>query len=304
MAERHLAATESHPLAQVSRAAGVRWRTVIAYGRRSPLGLAAFAFIAFLVVIAVFAPLIAPFDPLQLHRVDRLSPPNSTYWLGTDQSGRDQFSRVLYGTRISLYVGVVPILVSGTIGTAIGVISGYCGGVADSIIQRFADALMAIPALVVALTLVALLGPSANNVVIAIAVVTAPTINRVARAETLQVMNLPYITAAVSAGASHTRLLCRHVIPNVVGTIVVVGTSLVGGAILAEAGLSFLGVGVQPPTPSWGNMVGGQNLAIFSVAPWLVIFPGIAITLAVLAFNLAGDSVRDLLDPRSRGRGP
>lgn len=271
--------------------------------RRSPLSAIAFAFIAVLAVVALLAPWIAPFDPLELHRRDRLSGPNSTYLMGTDQAGRDQFSRLLYGTRVSLFVAIVPILLSGLIGTALGALCGYCGGVVDISLQRIADACVAIPPLVIALTLVALLGPGVNNVVIAIAVVTAPTMNRIARAATLQTMNLPYVLAARSVGASHIRIVMRHVLPNIAGSVVVVGAALTGGAILAEAGLSFLGVGVLPPTPTWGNMVGGENRTFFEIAPWLVIFPGLAITLTVLAFNLAGDGVRDLLDPRARAEG-
>ena len=271
--------------------------------RKSPLGAGAVVFLLLLVLTAVAAPVIAPFDPLQFHRVDRLQGPNSTYFIGTDQSGRDQFSRLIYGSRVSLYVGILPILLSASMGTLLGALSGYWGGMVDMLLQRFADALMSIPALVIALTMVALLGPSLNNVVIAIAVVTIPAVNRVARAATLQVVSLPYVLAARSLGASNMRLMARHILPNIMGPITVFSASLVGGAILAEAGLSFLGLGIPPPTATWGNMLSGDNKTVFEVAPWLVIFPGIAIMLTVLAFNLVGDVLRDVLDPRTRTGG-
>lgn len=283
------------------RPRGQRWRLEVwRVAKGSPLGAVALAFVVMLALIALLAPVIAPFDPLIFHRVDRLQGPNGTYLLGTDQSGRDQFSRLIYGTRVSLYVGVAPIALSLIFGTAIGAVSGLAGGFIDAIIQRLSDALMAIPALVVALTVVTLLGPTLNNVVLAIAMVTIPAVNRVARAAALQIVALPYMTAAQSLGASPMRILLRHLIPNILSPVVVFGASLVGAAILAEAGLSFLGLGIPPPDPTWGNMLSGDNKTIFEVAPWLVIAPGIAITLTVLAFNLLGDLVRDLMDPRTR----
>lgn len=280
-----------------------RLQGVARMARRSPLGTGAVIFVVALIIVAVAAPLVAPYDPLQFHRIDRLQGPNAHYWLGTDQSGRDQFSRLIYGARVSLYIGMAPIFISAAIGTMLGTISGYWGGPVDLVLQRFADALMCIPALVIALTMVALLGPSLNNVMIAIAVVTIPVLNRVARAATMQVANLPYMDAARALGASNVRLLFRHVLPNIMGPVTVVSASLVGGAILAEAGLSFLGLGIPPPTPTWGNMLSGDNKTVFEVAPWLVIFPGIAIMLTVLAFNLLGDALRDLIDPRTRKSG-
>ena len=284
------------------RPAGIS-RAVLRFARRSPLGTAALIFVLALALIAIAAPLIAPFDPVQFHRVDRLNGPGSPYWLGTDSNGRDQLSRLIYGARVSLYVGLVPVVISVGIGTTLGAISGYLGGVVDLVIQRLMDALMAIPALIIALTLVSLLGPSQNNVVLAIAVVTFPAVNRVARAATLQVINLPYVLAAQSIGASDVRLLLFHILPNILAPVIVLAASIVGGAILAEAGLSFLGLGIPPPTATWGNMLSGDNRAVFQVAPWLVIFPGIAITLTVLAFNLLGDTLRDMLDPKSRKGG-
>ncbi len=268
--------------------------------RKWPLGVISGGALLVLVVIAILAPIVAPFDPVEFNRSDRLLSPNGTYLLGTDASGRDQLSRLIHGARISLYVGITPILVSAAIGTILGMSSAYVGGAVDAIIQRLSDALMAIPALVIALTLVALLGPSANNVVIAIAVVTTPAINRVVRGTTLQILQEPYVEAAISLGASNLRMVARHILPNIIAPVIIVGASLVGLAILAEAGLSFLGLGIPPPQPTWGNMLGGDNRNFFEIAPWLAIFPGLAITLTVLAFNLLGDTIRDVLDPRAR----
>lgn len=297
MATELLGAPESLPILPRNRSLG---KLAAGYVRRWPLGAVALALLCTLAAIAVLAPAIAPFDPLELHRVDRLRGPSWHYWLGTDGTGRDQLSRIIYGTRVSLYVGVAPICLSVAIGTSLGTISGFLGGVVDTVIQRLTDALMAIPALVMALTLVSLLGRDTNNVVLALAIVTMPTVNRVARAATLQVSSLPYVLAARSQGASNTRLLFRHILPNIVAPMIVLGASLVGTAILAEAGLSFLGLGVPPPQPTWGNMLSGDNRTVFEVAPWLVLFPGIAITITVLAFNLLGDTLRDALDPRVR----
>ena len=277
-----------------------RSTAMLTAARRAPLATLAVGFIVLLIVVAVFAPWIAPFDPNELHRVDRLRSPGSPYWLGTDSTGRDQLSRIIFGSRVSLYVGVVPIVGSCLVGTVMGAVSGYFGGMVDLVLQRFAEAVSAIPPLLIAISVVALMGPRLTNVVLAIGIVTAPSVNRVARAATLQTKPLPYVLAAHSIGASHARIIGRHVLPNIATPVVVVGASMIGTAILAEAGLSFLGLGVRPPTATWGNMIGGDNRIVFELAPWLVIFPGLAITLTVLAFNLAGDGLRDMLDPRMK----
>jgi len=268
-----------------------------------PLGAVALAIIGLIAFVAAFADLISPHDPLVINRGDRFQSPNANYLLGTDASGRDQFSRLLHGSRVSIYVGILPVFLSATIGTLLGIISAQVGGTVDAIVQRLTDALMAIPALVIALTMVALLGPSINNVVLAITVVTVPALNRVARGAALAVLAEPYVEAATSLGASRGRIIFRHVLPNIMAPMIIVSASLVGVAILAEAGLSFLGLGVPPPRPTWGNMLGGENRNFFEIAPWLAIFPGLAITLAVLSFNILGDTLRDALDPRTRNVG-
>ena len=285
--------------APTRRAFGPRVRRV---ARRSPLGVAALLMLVFLFAAAVFAPQLARYDPLELHRIDRLQGPNGRYWLGTDSFGRDQFSRILYGSRVSLWIGVAPIAISTVIGGLSGLVSGFFGGWVDTCIQRVMDAVMAFPALLLVLVIVSLMGPSQRNIILVLALVTVPAINRVARGATMVVAAQAYVDSARAVGASNARILVFHIVPNIFAPVLVVAASLIGTAILAEASLSFLGLGVQPPEPTWGNLLSGQNRDLFEVAPWLAIFPGLAISVTVLAFNLLGDTLRDLLDPRNRGR--
>lgn len=282
------------------RTPGHRLRHV---ARRSPLGVLAFFVLALLFAAALLAPQLARYDPLELHRIDRLQGPSGRYWLGTDSFGRDQFSRIVYGSRISLWVGVAPIAISTVIGGISGLVSGFFGGWLDTCIQRVMDALMAFPALLLVLVIVSLMGASERNIILVLALVTIPSVSRVARGATMVVSAQAYVDSARAVGASNARIAFFHIVPNIFAPILVVAASLIGTAILAEASLSFLGLGVQPPEPTWGNLLAGQNRDLFEVAPWLAIFPGLAITITVLAFNLLGDALRDLLDPRNRGRG-
>ena len=295
----------SHHLSEPQRA-GTSRRAIVSrltgVARRSPIGVVSCALLLIMVIAAVLAPQVTPYGPLELHRVDRLQSPNLRYWLGTDSFGRDQFSRIVYGARISLWVGVAPIAISLVVGGFTGVISGLFGGWLDAAIQRVVDALMAFPALLLVLVIVALLGPSETNIVLVLALVTIPAISRVARGATLVVATQPYVLSARAVGATNWRIAMVHVVPNVFAPVLVVGASLIGTAILAEASLSFLGLGIPPPAPSWGNLLGGENRDLFEAAPWLAIFPGLAITITVLLFNLLGDALRDELDPRTRGR--
>ena len=268
--------------------------------RRYPLGVVSLFVLLVISVAAVAAPVVAPFDPYELHREDRLFAPGSTYLFGTDSTGRDQFSRIIYGARVSLAVGVGPPAIAVFAGTLIGAISAYFGGIVDVILQRLMDALIAFPALLLVLIAVTLLSPTTTNVILVIAVVMFPAVNRVARGSVIAVLAEPYVEASRTIGASNTRILFRHVLPNIMAPVIIIGTSLIGVGILAEAALSFLGLGVPPPTPTWGNMMSGEGRNIFVLAPWLVIFPGLAITITVLVFNLFGDTVRDVLDPRLR----
>jgi peptide/nickel transport system permease protein len=267
--------------------------------RRNPIGAIGLAVLLVVILVAIFAGQIAPFDPAE-QPAERLTAPNGTYWFGTDEFGRDVFSRVVWGTRISLYVGVASVAIAGAIGVVFGLIAGYYGGWADSLIMRLVDIMFAFPTIVLAITITGILGPSLTNATIAIGLVYAPVFARVTRGPVLSVVNLEYVQAARTVGASDRRIVMRHVFPNVTAPLIVQTTLALSTAILAEAALSFLGLGTQPPTPSWGTML-GTGRKFLELSPWVAIFPGLAIVVTVLAFNLLGDGLRDILDPRLRG---
>ena len=256
--------------------------------------------VALEVGLAVLAPWIAPHEPNRMDYKAVLSGPTAEHPLGTDDLGRDLFSRTLYGARLSLQVGLVAVLVAVALGVPLGLVSGYLGGIFDESVMRVVDAVMALPALVLALTISAVLGPGIWNATIAIAVVAAPTYTRLVRGQVLSVKENDYVLAAQCIGAPTWVVLLRHVLPNVFSPVIVQASLGVGFAIILEASLSFIGLGAQPPTPSWGNMVqvGFQYLEI---APWFVLVPAVAIFLAVLGFNMLGDGLRDTLDPKSHG---
>jgi peptide/nickel transport system permease protein len=274
--------------------------SVLRFCRRYPLGAVGGALILLLAAVAAFAPLIATQDQYALSARNRLQSPSSAHYFGTDELGRDIFSRVVYGARISLQVGFIAVGVGVLFGTLIGLACAYFKGAVDFWLQRLVDAMFAFPTIILALAIVAVLGPSTTNVIIAVGIVSIPRIARVVRASSLSVMTQPYIEAARSMGSGHTRIVMRHILPNVLAPIIVMATAGFGGAILAEASLSFLGVGTPPPEPSWGIMLSGAAQQFIRVAPWMAIFPGIAISLAVFGFNLFGDALRDALDPRLR----
>jgi len=263
-----------------------------------PVGLMALCLAALVVTLALLAPLLAQHDPLFQDRRAILEPPSMTHWFGTDDIGRDVFSRVLYGTRISLFVGLMVVLVTTIVGGAIGLISGYFGGWVDMIIQRVVDALYALPSLVLALFIAALLGPSVRNVIIAVSLVQVPRFIRVARAEMIKIRTHDYVAAARVLGASSWRIILTHGVPNALPAMLVMGSLAFGLAIMTEAALSFLGVGTPPPSPSLGTML-SQGTRYITLAPWLIIFPGLMLSISVLFLNLIGDSLRDVLDPRS-----
>jgi peptide/nickel transport system permease protein len=268
--------------------------------RRYPLGAVGGALILALVLVAVFAPQIATHDPFALNSRERLKPPSSAHYFGTDELGRDIFSRVVYGARISLQVGFIAVGIGVVLGAMVGLVGAYFGGVVDFWLQRLMDALFAFPTIILALTIVAVLGPSTTNVIVAVGIVSIPRISRVARSSALSIMAQPYIEAARCMGAGHVRTVARYILPNTLAPMIVMATAGFGGAVLSEAALSFLGVGTPPPNPSWGIMLSGAAQQFIRVAPWMAIFPGIAISLAVFGFNLFGDALRDILDPRLR----
>lgn len=271
--------------------------------RGSPLGIAAVIILIALAIVAAFGPLLVPYDPLVQDRLSQAKPPSWAHLLGTDYLGRDVFSRVLAGARPSLAVGLSAVTVAIILGSVIGLVSGHLRGTFDLFTQRVVEIGLTLPGLVLALALLAILGTGSASLVLAIALVLAPGIARVVRSSTLAVGTEDYIEAARAVGATDGRIIVRHLLPNVAATIIVLASLNVGSAILFEAALSFLGLGVQPPEPSWGNMLSGPARQYFEVAPWMAIFPGVAISLAVLGFNLFGDTLRDAFDPRLKGAG-
>ncbi len=264
---------------------------------RKPRAVVGGTVIAAMVIAAVFAPVVAPYDPTAQNFTDLLQGPSLAHPLGTDELGRDTLSRVIYGARVSLQVGVVAVGLSLLVGGFLGLISGYAGGAVDSVIMRIMDGLLAFPALVLALAITAMLGPNLRNAMIAIGVTGIPSYARLVRGQVLVIRDLEYVQAAHSLGASHARTMLRHVLPNTTAPIIVETSVAIPAAILAEAGLSFLGLGVQPPMPSWGAMINTAQ-GYMQREPWIAIAPGAAILVAVLAFNFLGDALRDALDPR------
>jgi peptide/nickel transport system permease protein len=272
------------------------WRFV----RKNPLGAAGGLLVILLLVAALFADVFATHNPVRTSsRV--LVAPGTDFWLGSDNLGRDLYSRVVHGARISLVVGLASTLLGAVVGGLVGLVSGYVGGKTDLIAQRVMDVMQALPILVLALVMAAALGPSLVNTVIAISVVIAPRAARVVRASVLAIREFTYIESARALGVTHARVAFRHILPNTFGPFIVLITAQLGGAILAEAALSFLGLGVPEPYPSWGRMLSIAAAEYAEKAPWLVIYPGLAISLAVFGTNLLGDALRDTLDPRLRG---
>ncbi|MFN8559453.1 MAG: ABC transporter permease [Dehalococcoidia bacterium] len=270
--------------------------------RRKPLGVVGLALILLMLFVAIFAPLVAPHDPTQIRMTRRLQPPGLTFPFGTDNVGRDVFSRVVYGARISLTIGALAVTLGTVGGALLGLVSGYVGGRLDFVLQRAMDMIQSFPLLILALVIVAMLGASTRNVIIAIAVVLIPGAGRIVRGSTLSVRTFPYIEAARTVGASDLRIVALHVLPNVAAPIIVIATATLGSAILVESSLSFLGLGSSPTAPTWGGMLSIEGRTFFQMAPWLAVFPGLAISVAVLGFNLLGDALRDLWDPTLRRR--
>jgi peptide/nickel transport system permease protein len=270
--------------------------------RTKPLGAAGGLVILGLLVVAALADTLAPYDAYQANYALQFARPSVEHWFGTDEFGRDLMSRIIYGARIALFVGFTASFIGCTIGGLLGVTSAYVGGRVDLLLERLMDILLAFPQLILALAIASILGPSVPNVVIAIAIPIIPRAARVVRATTLAVKENVYVEAVSALGAPQPRIVLRHIVPNVVAPYIIILTAQLGGAILAEAALSYLGLGAAEPTPSWGLMLSGSALSYAEKAPWIPIFPGIAISLGVFGFNLFGDSLRDALDPKLRGR--
>ncbi|MEQ6376282.1 ABC transporter permease [Bacillaceae bacterium S4-13-56] len=261
------------------------------------IALVGFIFISIILLTAIFAKWLTPYDPYAMNPISRLQPPNGDYWFGTDQFGRDIFSRIIYGARISLQVGLIAVGFSFVIGTLIGLVSGYFGGWIDNILSRVTDVLFSFPDILLALVIMAILGPSLNNLMLAIGIVYTPIFARIARGTVLNIRDSLYIEAARSMGVKAHTILLRHILPNAMAPLIVQITLSFAFAILAEAALSFLGLGVSPDTPSWGIML-SEAKDWMELSWWAAVFPGIAITLAVFSFNVMGDGLRDALDPR------
>jgi peptide/nickel transport system permease protein len=279
---------------------GTRWQAARFFARRYPLGSIGAVIMAVFLLAAIFAPLITVYDPLSTNAPLSLAPPSTGHWLGCDFMGRDVYSRIIYGARISLAVSVGAMALGSTLGVALGLVSGYLLGWFDLVTQRLLEMMQSLPLLVMALIMAAALGPSLRNTILAIAIPLVPYVARVIRANTLSLREQPFVEAAKAIGMSETRIALRHILPNTLAPLIVLATAQLGSTILTEASLSFLGLGVPEPHPSWGRMLSESAAEYVRAAPWLVIFPGAAISLVVFGTNLLGDALRDLLDPRQR----
>ncbi|PYN31116.1 MAG: ABC transporter permease [Candidatus Rokuibacteriota bacterium] len=273
---------------------------VVKFIRTKPLGGAGALIILGMLGVAVFAAALAPYDPYVGDYGLQFARPSAEHWFGTDEFGRDVLSRVMYGARIALFVGFTASLAGCTLGGLLGVVSAYCGGKVDLLLERLMDILLAFPQLILALAIASILGPAVQNVVIAISIPIIPRAARVVRATALSVKENVYVEAVQALGATRRRVVLHHIVPNVVAPYIIMLTAQLGGAILAEAALSYLGLGTAEPTPSWGLMLSGSAPSYAEKAPWIALFPGIAISLGVFGFNLFGDSLRDALDPKLR----
>lgn len=287
----------------VRRASDDRVASALYFLRRNPRMIIGGAIVFAWLFVAAFAPFIAPYDPIKVDVTNALLPPSLSHWLGTDDLGRDVFSRVLWGSRVSLSVGLISVSIGLLVGTSLGLAAGYVGGTFDLLIMRVIDALLAFPALILAIAITSALGPQIQNAMIAIGIVAIPAYARLTRGQVLAVRQREFITAARTIGATPLRIVLRHVFPNVMNALIVQATLSTAFAILAEAALSFLGLGPQPPYPSWGQDINYSQRYLPNLKWWMSVGPGLAIFTAVFAFNFLGDALRDALDPRLRRSG-
>jgi peptide/nickel transport system permease protein len=296
-----MATVETFVDAPETTSAVARWReAILDFCTQRPLGAIGAAGVLLNIVVAILANVISPYDPLATDYGAMLAAPSRAHWLGTDAFGRDVLTRILYGSRTAMLVGFICAFVGATVGAIIGVTSAYFGGKVDLIIQRVMDCFLSFPLIILALAVVAILGNGLENVIAAITVPMIPRAALVARSSALAIREMPYVDAARAAGFKHGRIIMRHMLPNVMAPYLIMLTAFLGQAILLEASLSFLGLGVSEPMPAWGLMLRGAAVQFAESAPWMAVFPGLAISLAVFAFNLFGDSLRDALDPRLR----
>lgn len=275
------------------------WRLVYRRLKKNKVALWGGYLLLFLILVAIFGPYLTVHDPVRVNFSTRLLPPSAEFWLGTDHNGRDIFTRLIHGMRITLFVGFSSVLVGALIGVPLGIVSGFYGGAIDSIIMRIIDVLLAFPGILLAIALVSVLGGSITNVIIAVAVFSIPTFARVVRGSTLTIRKLEYIDAVRALGATDLRIIVKHVLPNILSPIIVQSTLRIAIAILVASSLSFLGLGAQPPSPEWGRMLSDGRNYMFD-HPHVAFFPGLAIAIVVLAFNLFGDGLRDALDPKTK----
>lgn len=264
---------------------------------KDPMGKIGFIGVMTIIILSILAPVIAPYDVTEMFTQDKLTGPGIQYFFGTDNFGRDVFSRVIFGAKVSLRVGIISVGIAASFGLLFGVAAGYFEGKTDNIIMRFMDILFAFPSILLALFIVSVLGPSITNTMIAIGIVNTPVFTRTVRATVISVKSMEYITSATSIGLKPKNIILRHIIPNILAPFSVQATLALSGAILTEASMSFLGLGIQPPDPSWGSML-NESRKYMEMAPWLVIFPAIFIIITILSFNILGDSLRDVLDPK------
>ncbi len=294
MTEAQLALAQSVTLAE--RPQRGLWQRLAELPRQNPIGAIGAAVILLVILVAIFAPVISPYDPTS-QAAKRLLEPSARYWLGTDELGRDVFSRIVFGSRISLEVGIIAVTLALVLGASTGILAGYIGGGFDNTVMRFVDIMFAFPGLVLAIVIAGLLGPSITNAMIAIGIIYAPQYARVTRSSVLAIKAEPYLEAARLIGGRDLHIITRYILPNIMAPVVVLTTLSMSTAILTEAALSFLGLGTQPPDPSWGTML-SNGRKFMEFAPWVAVFPGLAIVIAVLGFNFLGDGLRDALDPR------
>jgi peptide/nickel transport system permease protein len=273
---------------------------VARFVRTKPLGAAGAVIILGMLALAVFAQALAPYDPYVGDYGQQFARPSAEHWFGTDEFGRDVLSRIMYGARIALFVGFTASFIGCTLGALLGVVSAFWGGTLDLLLERLMDILLAFPQLILALAIASILGPAVQNVVIAVSIPVIPRVARVIRAAAMSVKENVYVEAVQALGATRRRVILQHIIPNVAAPYIIMLTAQLGAAILAEAALSYLGLGAAEPTPSWGLMLSGSAPSYAEKAPWIALFPGIAISLGVFGFNLFGDSLRDALDPKLR----